>query len=372
MVTRTPCERAVVVVTPKTNPELRDSVLDLMNQMSGTKLMTWKCRDKDQSLEDLRALLDGYGRAMITIDEINGKAIKQITATAKKKGYIPYVLDEAWEEHGERIEMPAQFVLMDLDKQREAGPFDIIGDIHGCAIELMELLAKLGHAEADWEDKSADQWEEAIVAHKDGRKVILLGDLVDRGPENLLTMKIARKLEQYGGLRVLGNHDSKIGRWLKGNKVNVGPHQEPTMAEFTHMADEERRSWGDWMLNTETQYILDAGKLVVAHAGMDEDNLGRNTDGAKAMALYGKPAEDNALDEEGFPLAEDWALTYNGDAVVVHGHVVYDQPRNVNDKVIAVDTGCVFGGKLTAYQWPERQYVEVNARKEWWKRRPLK
>lgn len=371
MVTRTPCERAVVVVTPKANKTLKQEVFDMMSQMTGTKQMIWKCKDKDQSLEDLRVMLDGYGRAMIIVDEINGKAVKQITATARKKGYVPYVLEELWEDHGERIEMPAEFVLMDLDKRHETGPFDIIGDIHGCAIELMELLEKLGHAEADWEDKSSNQWDEAIVAHKEGRKVILLGDLVDRGPENLLTMKIAKKLEEFGGMRVQGNHDSKIGRWLKGNKVNMGPHQQPTITEFAHMTDEERNVWGEWMLEAGTQYVLDDGKLVVAHAGMDEDNLGRNTDGARAMALYGKPVEGNALDAEGFPVAEDWAMTYNGDAVVVHGHVVYDEPRNVNDKVIAVDTGCVFGGKLTAYQWPERQYVEVNARKEWWKRRPI-
>ena len=123
------------------------------------------------------------------------------------------------------------------------------------------------------------------------------------------------------------------------------------------------------MLDAEGHYILDQGKLIVAHAGMDEENAGRKTDGAYSMALYGKPLPDGETDADGYPIALDWAVDYKGEATVVHGHIVYDQPRITNDKVIAIDTGCVFGGTLTALMWPEREFVTVPARKEWWTRR---
>jgi protein phosphatase len=185
---------------------------------------------------------------------------------------------------------------------------------------------------------------------------------------NLETMRMARALEELGGLRVLGNHDAKIGKWLMGRDVRVGPHQESTIREFDSIGAEERAEWGAWMLDAEGHYLLDDGRLAVAHAGIDEENQGRVTGGAMSFALYGKPDPENRLDEEGYPIAEDWAATYGGDATVVHGHIVHDAPREMNN-VIAIDTGCVFGGDLTALRWPERTYERVPARQEWWKRR---
>jgi diadenosine tetraphosphatase ApaH/serine/threonine PP2A family protein phosphatase len=118
----------------------------------------------------------------------------------------------------------------------------------------------------------------------------------------------------------------------------------------------------DWIATLESHLMLDGGRLAVAHAGIDEEHQGRHTRGAWSMGLYGRPVKGGTeLDEHGFPMREDWALTYAGSATVVHGHVVYPEPRIVGN-VVAIDTGCVHGGHLTAYRWPEREFVSVPAR----------
>lgn len=370
--TRTIIERAVIIITPEDDADTVESIKKGLQDYGPVIEHVWNAQNPDEAHQILRNTLTGKDRAIVKVTSAYAKAIKLIISTARKKGYEPYVVNKAWGEFATQIEWPAEIIPMNLDRRQDNGPFTLIGDVHGCAEELMELLVQTGHARNGWEDLTPEQWHEALVTHPEGRKVILLGDLVDRGPRNLVTLKIAKALEEKGGLRVLGNHDSKMGRWLKGNKVNIGPHQKPTADDFIGMSDEEKAAWGEWMLDTEGHYILDGGKLVVAHAGMTEEHLGRKTDGAYSMALYGKPIEGGAVDEDGYPLAEDWALAYEGEATVVHGHVVYDEPRVTNDKVIALDTGCVFGGTLTALQWPEKTFVTVPARREWWSRRTHK
>lgn len=363
---RTITERSVVIATSSSDI---DELIQAFSAWGGHSEYHWDTQTPDKSLEEFREILDSAQRAIVNVEKPYEKSIRQIASTAKKKGFQVRTLDPEWGEIVQILEPPFVIEPMALDKRKDHGPFDIIGDIHGCALELMDLLVDLGHAQPGWEDASEDQWHTYLIEHPEGRKTILLGDLVDRGPKNLTAMRIARGLEAFGGLRVLGNHDAKVGKWLNGRNVSMGPHQEPTMDEFAHMNAEERSEWGNWMLDTQGHYLLDQGRLVVAHAGMDEENLGRDTSGAHSMALYGKPSPCGGTDEDGFPLSEDWALQYAGEPVVVHGHVVYDDPRETNGKVIAVDTGCVFGGRLTAYRWPEREYASVDARREWWERR---
>lgn len=381
MTDRTIIERSVVIVSCEGPTGIQEAVAEAFLPWGGHVTVDWKVSNHKQSLEDLQAALDGTGRALVRVDRPRAKnikdaihaqekAVRQIVSTSTKKGYEAYVSDDEWTQFAKMLPMPIRVSAMPLDRREDVGPFDIIGDVHGCALELMDLLVLLGHARHGWEDSASEKWDDYLIAHASGRKTILLGDLVDRGPQNLASMRIAKRLEELGGLRVLGNHDAKVGKWLNGRDVKMGPHQEPTMREFDGMTSEDRATWGSWMLDARAHYILDHGQLVVAHAGMDEENLGRETGGAHSMALYGKPSKCGGLDEDGFPLSEDWALDYQGEAVIVHGHVVHDEPRETNGKVIAVDTGCVFGGNLTAYQWPERSYVAVPARREWCKRRP--
>ena len=366
MATSNPCERSVVIsAQPGTT---RQAVLDSMREWSDPVIFEWDANTPDRSLEILGEMLDRHPRLMVTLPRAYEKSVRAIASRARKKGYVPYVLDEEWEACAERIATPCVFDRMDLDRRDDHGPFDLIGDIHGCALELGDILEELGHIDAEWRSVPPEEFHQHIRKHPEGRKTVLLGDLVDRGPMNLAVMLMARRLEDLGGLRVLGNHDAKIGKWLMGRDVKVGPHQQPTLDEFEGMTAQERAAWGEWMLAAQPHYLLDGGSLVVAHAGIDEDNQGRMTGGATSFALYGKPSECGGVDEDGYPIAHDWAEEYAGQATVVHGHVVHEEPRELNN-VIAIDTGCVFGGDLTALRWPEREYVQVTARKEWWERR---
>lgn len=369
MNTRQINERSVIMITSDIREEDLGYIQNAFTQWGGYKEIHWRANHPEESLKDLKDDLDGSGRAIVYIDRAYSKAVKQIRSTVTKKGYDAYIVSEKWSQDATYLEIPFDLKKIELDKTEDRGPFDIIGDVHGCAIELMMLLEKMGHATPGWTKKDEENWVDHLVRHEGGRKVILLGDLVDRGPKNLTTMRISKKIEEFGGLRVLGNHDAKVGKWLCGRDVKMGLGQEPTMEEFKHMTAEERAEWGEWMLDAEAHYIFDGGKLAVAHAGINEEYLGRKTNGAISMALYGLPSKDGEVDEDGYPVSEDWALTYNGETVVVHGHVVYNEPRETNGKVIAVDTGCVFGGKLTAYRWPERDYISVEAQREWWSRK---
>lgn len=158
---------------------------------------------------------------------------------------------------------------------------------------------------------------------------------------------------------MLGNHDEKLSRWLEGRQVRIAAGLAGTISEMETLSAEERAEIGAWISSAQTHLLLDGGDLVVAHAGLAERHHGRHTNSARSFALYGDAT--GLLDDDGTPIAVDWALEYEGAATVVHGHVVYREPRIV-DKVVAVDTGCVFGGRLTAYRWPERDFVSVPAR----------
>jgi protein phosphatase len=108
-----------------------------------------------------------------------------------------------------------------------------------------------------------------------------------------------------------------------------------------------------------SHYLLDGGALVAAHAGMKESLQGRDSRRVRDFALYGDAT--GTLDEQGLPVRRDWAAHYHGAAMVVYGHTPVAEPEWRN-RTINVDTGCVFGGRLTALRWPERELVSVPAR----------
>jgi protein phosphatase len=98
------------------------------------------------------------------------------------------------------------------DSPEDRGPFDIIGDIHGCYDELIELLTKLGY----------DLTEPSRVAAPFSRKVVFLGDLVDRGPKVVEVLALVRSMCQQGiALCIPGNHDMKLLRKLRGKDVQI-------------------------------------------------------------------------------------------------------------------------------------------------------
>ena len=108
-----------------------------------------------------------------------------------------------------------------------------------------------------------------------------------------------------------------------------------------------------------SHYILDNGKLAVAHAGIKEEMQGRGSGAVRSFCLYGETTGE--IDEFGLPVRYNWASEYRGKAKVVFGHTPVPKAEWLN-KTIDIDTGCVFGGELTALRYPEEELVSVKAK----------
>ena len=236
------------------------------------------------------------------------------------------------------------------DKRDNHGPFDIIGDVHGCLIELDELLDQLGWGPPD---------SGGARTHSQGRSAIFLGDLVDRGPDvpGVLRRAIAM-VEAGSALAVPGNHDSKAVRKLRGRDVVVNHGLAETLSQLAGESDEFRDAAVSFLDGLISHYVLDDGELVVAHAGLKEDMQGRGSAKVRDFALYGETTGET--DEFGLPIRHDWASEYRGRASVVYGHTPVPEAEWLN-RTINIDTGCVFGGALTALRWPERELASVPA-----------
>lgn len=229
------------------------------------------------------------------------------------------------------------------------GPFDIVGDVHGCIEELRMLLAQLGY-----EPSGGDGWR-----HPAGRRAIFVGDLVDRGPESPAVLRAVMAMVRDGDALCLpGNHDDKLRRWLEGRAVQVRHGLELTVAQLGDLSPEHRRSLHDFLDALPSHLRLDDGRLVVAHAGLKAYLQGRESRRVRDFALYGETTGE--LDELGLPVRLDWAAGYRGSALVVYGHTPVREPRWLNGTV-NIDTGCAFGGRLTALRYPEMEFVSVPA-----------
>lgn len=240
------------------------------------------------------------------------------------------------------------------DRRDDQGPFDIIGDVHGCADELQELLALLGYR-VEW--TGAD----VSVVPPPGRRAIFVGDLVDRGPRAPDVLRIARHMVDRGsGLAVAGNHDDKLKRHLSGKRVKPTHGLAATLSQLSNESKEFTAATQHWLDGLVTHYVLDDGRLVVAHAGLREEMHGRASGAVKAFSMYGETTGE--VDESGLPVRLDWALDYRGRATVVYGHTPVQEPVWVNN-TLCIDTGCCFGGKLTALRYPEMTLVSVPARR---------
>jgi protein phosphatase len=234
------------------------------------------------------------------------------------------------------------------NRKNEHGPFDIIGDIHGCFDELTALLETLGY------ERSAEG-----VRHPAGRKVIFLGDLVDRGPKTPEVLELVMSMVAGGAaLAVPGNHDMKLMRELQGKKIRIAHGLAESLAQLNERPAEFRESVTTFIDGLVSHYMLDDGKLAVAHAGMKEEMQGRGSSKVREFALYGETTGET--DEFGLPVRYNWAADYRGRALVVYGHTPVVDPEWVNG-TICVDTGCVFGGRLTALRYPEKELVSVLA-----------
>jgi protein phosphatase len=254
------------------------------------------------------------------------------------------------------------------DLREEHGPFDIIGDIHGCFTEMRELLGTLGYDVRDVGESNVGRRFQ--TAAPSGRKAVLLGDLVDRGPDTAAVLRLAMDMVADGtALCVPGNHDMKLMKKLKGRDIQIAHG----LAESLEQLDRETPGFTEEVVtfldDLVSHYVLDDGKLVVAHAGMKESMQGRGSGRVRDFALYGETTGET--DEYGLPVRWNWAAGYRGQATVVYGHTPVSRPEWLNN-TICIDTGCVFGGTLTALRYPERELVSVPAACEYYEpARPL-
>ena len=254
------------------------------------------------------------------------------------------------------------------NKKTEAGPFDIVGDIHGCYDELTTLLTKLGYTPAPGDAAVSETLSFVPPA---GRKAVFLGDLADRGPNSPGVLRLVMHMVSQGhAYCVPGNHEIKLLRKLRGRDVQLTHGIVETLAQLDKEPPEFRVQVAKFLDGLISHYVFNEGRLVVAHAGMKEEMQGRGSGKVRDFALFGETTGE--VDEFGLTVRYNWAADYRGPATVVYGHTPIPEPEWLN-RTINIDTGCVFGGKLTALRYPEKEIVSVPAARVYYEPvRPLR
>jgi protein phosphatase len=233
----------------------------------------------------------------------------------------------------------------------ERGPFDIVGDVHGCADELEALLGRLGYA-----PDATGAWR-----HPEGRRLVFVGDLVDRGPRVADVLRLVMATAAEGAaLCVPGNHDDKLLRRLRGQPVTVAHGLQESLDSLAGEPRAFVRRVTAFLGGLPSHLVVDDDRLVVAHAGLRADLQARDSRRVRDFALYGDTTGE--VDELGLPVRRDWASAYHGRRLVVYGHTPVARPAWVHG-TINIDTGCVFGGWLTALRYPEMELVAEPARR---------
>lgn len=243
------------------------------------------------------------------------------------------------------------------DRKEVHGPFDIIGDVHGCFDELVELLTKLGYTVDRVPVQHRNYGFEVVPPA--GRTAVFLGDLVDRGPNSPDVLRIVMSMVHAGtAFCVPGNHDLKLQKHLSGKSVQIKHGLEKTVEQLAREDDRFRSDVREFLYGLVSHYVFDRGRLVVAHAGLKAEMQGRGSGAVRTFCLYGETTGE--IDEFGLPVRYNWAQEYRGKAMVVYGHTPVPEAQWLN-RTIDIDTGCVFGGKLTALRYPEEELVSVHA-----------
>ncbi|MFC7687893.1 polynucleotide kinase-phosphatase [Ureibacillus sp. GCM10028918] len=272
----------------------------------------------------------------------------------KKEGYLAtyFVTDTTDVEVIRRNSNP---LYLDVENG-----IDIIGDIHGCYDEMIQLLEKLGY------EKNAKDY----YVHPKGRKFLSLGDIMSRGPESLKTMKFfLRHVKENLAFMIDSNHGWKIARWLEGKSVTLNHGDELVAQEFEQYEDREnidqlKQELKNFLLKAPSHYIFTKHgipTLVCTHAGMKDEFIGKQSDDISDFCRYGDQA---GLDETGRPIRKDWTIHHKTSTLIVWGHDPKPKPLVINN-TINVDQGVVFGGELTAFRYPEKEFVAVQANKDY-------
>lgn len=240
---------------------------------------------------------------------------------------------------------------------------DIIGDIHACYEEFIELIEKLGYK------KNKDD----LYLHPQGRKILSLGDIMSRGPESLKTMMFfLNHIENGQAYMTDSNHGWKIARWLDGRKVQLKHGDEKVEEEFIKYeiqfgvvkTNELKQKIKELLMKAPSHYILmenGVDTVVCTHAGIKDEYIGKETPKIKNFCRYG---DVEGMDETGKPIRKDWFSHHNNKLLIIWGHDPKPEPFVFNN-TINIDQGVVFGGKLTAFRYPEREFIFLDATKDY-------
>ncbi|MBE3560390.1 MAG: polynucleotide kinase-phosphatase [Ktedonobacteraceae bacterium] len=346
-------ERGKLTVIDATNvqPEARRELISLARQYHCQtvaivfKLPEKLCHERNRQRPDRN-----FGSHVVRNQTVQ---LRSSLHNLKKEGFHTIALLES-PEQVESVEIERQRLKCDL--RREHGPFDIIGDVHGCFDELCELLQLLDYQVTGTHEHGSTGYQ---VSHPQGRRVIFLGDLVDRGPNSPEVLRLVMDMTASGmALCIPGNHDMKLLRKLNGRNITMTHGIVETLQQLQKEPLEFIERVKTFLDGLISHYVLDEGRLVVAHAGLKEHMQGRVSRAVRDFTLYGETTGES--DEFGLPIRHNWAADYCGSAMVVYGHTPVPRTEWLN-KTINIDTGCVFGGKLTALRYPERELVEVPA-----------
>ncbi|MFY3791119.1 polynucleotide kinase-phosphatase [Ureibacillus sp. MALMAid1270] len=270
----------------------------------------------------------------------------------KKEGYLAtYFISHTNEIEVIRRENPLHLDL--------GNGIDIIGDIHGCYDEMIQLLEKLGY------EQNAEQY----YIHPEGRKFLSLGDIMSRGPQSMKTMEFFLRHVNNGlAYMIDSNHGWKIARWLDGKNVTLSHGDELVEAEFrqyevthgTEKADTLKYAIKDLLLKSPSHYVITKNgipTLVCTHAGMKDEFIGKQSFDISDFCRYG---DNEGLDDTGRPIRKDWTIHHKTNTLIVWGHDPKPKPLVINN-TINIDQGVVFGGELTAFRYPEKEFVAIQA-----------
>ncbi|ESQ91533.1 metallophosphoesterase [Asticcacaulis sp. AC460] len=338
--------RLTVVDATSVQPESRKGLVDLARRYHVIpvaivlNLPREVCHARNQSRPDR-----DFGKGVVWGQT---DSLRRSLKGLKKEGFSQVtVLDSVEAIDAVRIERRPLWP----DKKIETGPFDIIGDVHGCFDELHALMLKLGYV--------VKGREPYCVSHPEGRQLILAGDLVDRGPKTPEVLRIVMDMVESGvAYCVNGNHDEKLKKALSGRDVKVAHGLAESLEQLALETPEFRKRVVDFLDGVVSHYVFDGGRLAVSHAGLKEHYIGRGSPRIRSFAMFGETTGET--DEFGLPVRYNWARDYRGSTMLVYGHTPVPEPEWLN-RTINIDTGCVFGGKLTALRYPEKEIVQVDA-----------
>ncbi|ANU17630.1 hypothetical protein BBI11_11605 [Planococcus maritimus] len=233
---------------------------------------------------------------------------------------------------------------------------DVIGDVHGCFDELIELIEQLGY-----------RFENGLPVHPDGRCLAFVGDAMDRGPKSLAVLQLLFDMQDAGILHYSpGNHCNKLYRFFKGNPVELLHGLEMTVAEWRLLEKGAQQQFKKRFIRFYEKlplYLQLRDDLIVVHAGLRQDMIGEALSRRIiTFALYGEIT--GRYHSDGRPVRGNWAKSYKGTPWIVYGHTPVETPYFKNNSV-NIDTGCVFGGALTALRFPEMEICQVTSKQDY-------